>query len=468
MKSTDFYLGIDLGGTKIHAVLATPAGQVLERVRVPTEYQASTGAITNQIKDAARSLLEKVTAKTSGRLLAAGLLVPGPIDFQKNIVDTAPNLPIGGADFCTPLNEEFDIPVFLNNDVDGSILGEYFYGPSQNVQTTVGIYPGTGIGGGIVISGAVYRGKRFSAAEIGHILVKRNGPLCGCKTKGCLEAVASRTAIERVIRKEIEKGRESEITSILKDGERIKSRALARALAKKDPLVCQVVRKASEYLGMASVTLRHILDPELIIFGGGLIEACGTFMLPIIQEEINASPHFQRHPLRLAMATLGDDSGVLGAIATARTEADKLNLLSEEERARQYDSLPWYPQVSTKGDDALGKKESSQGSNWMVLASGEASPLRRESQTPLVNLAALKQSHLRKIVEGGPHEIVIALPDATPETLDTQADAFPEELRTELDWLMIRLTILPAQQACDHFNQLQCRRAFVLIEKGEK
>ena len=167
MKSTDFYLGIDLGGTKIHAVLATPAGQVLERVRVPTEYQASTGAITNQIKDAARSLLEKVTAKTSGRLLAAGLLVPGPIDFQKNIVDTAPNLPIGGADFCTPLNEEFDIPVFLNNDVDGSILGEYFYGPSQNVQTTVGIYPGTGIGGGIVISGAVYRGKRFSAAEIG-------------------------------------------------------------------------------------------------------------------------------------------------------------------------------------------------------------------------------------------------------------------------------------------------------------
>ncbi|MGD8794118.1 MAG: ROK family protein, partial [Anaerolineae bacterium] len=191
----------------------------------------------------------------------------------------------------------------------------------RGTQDMVGIFVGTGVGGGLILDGKLRHGHRFAAAEVGHMVVAADGPVCGCGRRGCLEAVASRTAIERDIRNGLAAGRESLIPKLTKGGKkRLTSGVLAKALRKGDPLVTEVMRRAQWYLGLLTASVVNLIDPEMVVLGGGVVEALDEeFLAPI---RTTARQHFIQQTgadeVRIVAAELGDHAGVLGAAVLAR------------------------------------------------------------------------------------------------------------------------------------------------------
>ncbi|MCD4684382.1 MAG: ROK family protein [Anaerolineae bacterium] len=182
------------------------------------------------------------------------------------------------------------------------------------------MFPGTGIGGGIVLDGRLHRGARNAAAEIGHMVMQIDGPLCGCGRRGCIEALSARTAIDRDIWGEVRGGRDSVITELVGAGGRITSGTIARALEANDPVVVDVMERASYHLGVFTAALVNALDPECIVYGGGLVEACADFMLPIIRE---ATYRYLIRPvypddLPILEAALGDNANIIGSAMLAQ------------------------------------------------------------------------------------------------------------------------------------------------------
>jgi glucokinase len=207
--------------------------------------------------------------------------------------------------------------VRLGNDVNLGLLAERCFGAARGIDDALGVFVGTGVGGSVLAGGRLLLGQQGAAAELGHMVMDPDGPLCSCGNRGCLEAYAGRWAIERDIRLAVRRG-EKTILKKLTDGrlKMIKSRLLRKALKRNDRLTERVMRSASLALGHACVSLRHIFDPKVIIFGGGVIGACGGFMLPLIARCLRQDPFFRRlKPCRLVISELGDDAVLLGAAA---------------------------------------------------------------------------------------------------------------------------------------------------------
>ena len=217
-------------------------------------------------------------------LTAIGVAVPGVVDPETARVVVTPNMNLTGVALGSYLEARFKVPVVLGNDCNLGALGEAWLGSSRQASSAIAILVGTGIGSGIVRKGKLWRGARESAGEIGHIVMQIGGPKCGCGNQGCLEALASRTAIERDLRQAVAAGRKTALSSLLQgDLSLIRSSTLRKALESEDELVTEVMRRASEVLGYACLTVRHLLDPEVIVLGGGVVEACSQFMLPIVE-----------------------------------------------------------------------------------------------------------------------------------------------------------------------------------------
>jgi glucokinase len=205
--------------------------------------------------------------------------------------------------------------VVLINDVNAGLLGEAWLGAARGLSHVVGIFPGTGVGGAVISDGKLLLGAQGAAAELGHMIVSLDGPRCHCGNRGCLESLTSRWAIERDIQLAVKSGRETVITK-LNDGklDMIKSRILKEALSKDDAVVKAIMTKVAMVLGRAVVSLNHAFNPQAIIFGGGVIKACGDFILPIVIKEVNADPFFKKfNKCRILSSSLGDDAAILGA-----------------------------------------------------------------------------------------------------------------------------------------------------------
>ena len=182
------------------------------------------------------------------------------------------------------MTARFKTPIIIGNDGNFGALGETWLGSARNAKSALYICVGTGIGAGLVQRGKLWRGDRESAGEIGHMIMQLGGPKCGCGGHGCFEALASRTAIERDLREAISGGRKSVLLELAGgDLSVIRSGMIRKALDVEDELVCKVMRRAAEVLGYACVNVRHLIDPEAIVFGGGVIEACSDFIMPIIE-----------------------------------------------------------------------------------------------------------------------------------------------------------------------------------------
>ena len=339
-KTKSLYLGVDVGGTKILGVVATASGGVVVREKAAMPRDVPAEEILSAIAEVATALLAK--KKLGSRTVRAmGVAVAGVVDPDSGTVVFSPNTCLTGAVLGPFLEKKLGLPVVVGNDVNFGTLGEYWFGSVGNTKSVVGLFPGTGVGGGIIIEGKLIRGRREFGGEIGHMIMDLDGPVCACGERGCLEAIASRTAIERDLRAAMKAGRKTILTELLKKKNAvIKSGVLRRALEAKDPLVVGVMRKASEVLGKACLNIRHIFDPDAILLGGGLIEACAEFILPIMNKVLAADTLAGATPgAPLLVARLGEDAVALGAVAAALESA---GLSRKKARGR---ALPAYPEV---------------------------------------------------------------------------------------------------------------------------
>lgn len=317
-------VGIDLGGTKILAAVVTEEGTIIGRAKKRTRAEKGAMEVLERICATIRSAIES-SGVSQSEIAAIGIGSPGPLDPESGIVVVAPNLGWKNVNVKAALEGEFQIPTFVENDVNAGTLGEYHLGAGRGVSDLVGIFVGTGIGSGIIINHQLYRGFNKTAGEIGHMIIVENGPLCGCGNRGCLEALASRPAMRKSILSEIEAGKKSLITKLVgKNPTQIKSQYFAECLAQGDKVVTEALKKGTRYLGIGIAGIINFLNPEMIILGGGVVEAMKDFYLAEVSNTVSefAFPHAARG-IRIVPAQLGDDAGILGASVMARLQLKK-------------------------------------------------------------------------------------------------------------------------------------------------
>jgi glucokinase len=323
-KTADGYtLGIDLGGTKILAGVVDAAGNVKATGKKTTNAQGGPESVIKRVQKACDDAMEKAGI-TLEQVQAIGIGVPGPVDSEKGIVRSAANLPGWvNIELAKELKKWRNVPVALSNDVRVACVGEHRAGIGKGCKNLITIFVGTGIGGGIVINDQIYTGSRWSAAEIGHMILMPDGPYpAGTGVRGGVETLASRTAIDRDLRAGIAAGIvKTNLPKLMEEkGGAITSSVLKAAVDEGDPLTISVLQRAAYYLGLHAATLINAFDPEMLIYGGGVIEGLGEWLLKLIRPVAyaNAVNKFEINKIKIVEAKLGERAGVIGAALLAR------------------------------------------------------------------------------------------------------------------------------------------------------
>ncbi len=317
--SQDYWIGFDLGGTKMLAIVFDDKFNQCGKARKKTKGNEGMEAGLKRINATIEEAIEDAGINAS-QVKGLGIGCPGPLDLEKKSIRSAPNLGWKNAPVGKSIERKFGFPVAVANDVDAGVFGEYKFGAGKGARCVVGIFPGTGIGGGCVYEGKLFLGGNCSCMEIGHIPVLPGGPIDGAGNHGSLESVAARLSVAGQCALAAYRGQAPHLLEKAgTDISDIRSGAISYAIEKGDKAVIEIVEDACEYLAMAVVTMVHLLAPDVIVFGGGMIEAMEDTMLPIIkkraQKRILPS---MREVYRLVPAKLGDDAGVMGAAALAK------------------------------------------------------------------------------------------------------------------------------------------------------
>lgn len=308
-----YSIGIDLGGTKILiALVDRNTGEVLEHVKKKTKKDKGPKNIIRKMLEGIEELIE-MSGKTFDEISSIGVGAAGQIDRKNGVIIAAANLDCYDLNLKKILTEKFDIPVYVGNDVEIATIGEQKFGAGKDCNDFVCVFVGTGVGSAIVKDGKIIIGATGTAGEIGHIIVDLNGRQCSCGAHGCLEAYASRSAIERRIEGALKKGRKSCILDYLETGKSITSSMIQKSIEREDELVLQCVTEASEYLSGGIASIINFINPELIILGGGLIEAVDYFYQKTIKKAKAKSLPVPAEKIQFKKAMLGDYSGVIGA-----------------------------------------------------------------------------------------------------------------------------------------------------------
>lgn len=311
-------IGIDLGGTKILAAVVAPGGKIRGRAKTKTRRESGPAAVIARMVDCARKALHDAGLRESD-VAAIGVGAPGPLDPDTGVILDTPNLGWKRVPLAQKLKRAFQIPVFIDNDVNVGTLGEFLYGAARGSRHAVGVFVGTGIGGGVILDGKIYHGFNKNAGEVGHMVLLADGPRCGCGRKGCYEALASRTAIMRDIVHQARAGKGQRRTRELFLGKKpVSSNDLRKCVKRGDAMVIRTLGRAARYLGIGLGSLINLFSPEIIVLGGGVPEALGVAFLERTRTYAlrYALPKAGQR-VRIVRAALGDDAGVLGAAAMA-------------------------------------------------------------------------------------------------------------------------------------------------------
>lgn len=306
-----------MGGTKILSSVLNSKQGIVSKVKKATDVHEGQ---ETYIKKLAEIIFE--TAKSADlkmeQIKAVCLGVPGAVNPITGIIGVAPNLGIKNYNIKEELQKEIPVPVLIENDVNLAALGINKFGIAKDAKNILVVYIGTGIGGALVFDKKLYRGTNFYAGEIGHMLVDKNGPVCGCGKKGCLEAIASRSAIVKNIEKDIKAKKQTKITKLVPKGKQIKSKALANAVKLNDRITIKHVTQACKVIGTELANITNLLNVDLIVLGGGLVEALDKFVLPIIKKsyKLNALKDSAKGTA-IKATKLGEDAALLGGIVLA-------------------------------------------------------------------------------------------------------------------------------------------------------
>lgn len=310
------FIGIDVGGTNISAALVTYQGVILSRRKYPTPRKATPKEILFSINSIVKEILKEI-GEEQKNLEGIGIGIPGIVDPQTGEIVVTPNIDMGGLFLAGELEERFHVKVAVGNDVNLGLLGEDWLGAARDAKNVVGLFLGTGLGGGIIVDGKLYTGNRGFGAELGHMIIDINGPMCTCGNKGCIEAMVGRWAIERDIQKAVKNGQKTILTELAGGNlNQIKSKILRKALKQADPLVTEIMTRVSEVFGKGCLSLLHTFDPEVFVLGGGVIEACGDFIIPRVKKILKKDPFMKYNDdFQVVQSVLGDDAITLGAVA---------------------------------------------------------------------------------------------------------------------------------------------------------
>lgn len=312
----DLYLGIDLGGTTIKAAVIDASGAVVGRAVRNTPAKEGVDAVTSAMADAARNAMGDAGVET---VAAAGIGAPGPMNWQSGIVYEPPNL-AGWRDvpLADLMRDNLGIPCFVDNDANVACYGEFCHGAGRDVDSLCMLTLGTGVGGGIVLFGKLLRGIDGTAAEIGHMTVQRDGRLCGCGALGCLEAYASVTGMLRTAREGLDQGEASSLRDREADGETLTGKMVSEEALKGDVFARWVVEETGTWIGIGVANLINLLNPEMIVLGGGMISA-GDMLIDTVRATAKRNAFdVPAERAKIVVAELGNDAGVIGAAAAAR------------------------------------------------------------------------------------------------------------------------------------------------------
>lgn len=286
-------------------------GEVLLRKKQKVGDRRDNETATKAIGDLVEEIAEEISETVSG----IGVAVPGPIDFKSGTILRTPNLGLQDLPLRELLSERFSVPVFLENDVNAGVYGEYRAGAAKGYSHVVGLFPGTGFGGGLILDGRLYRGATGGAGEIGHMTVNIGGSRCNCGNFGCLEAMAARPAVAKDLAGAALAG---DAPTVLEEAGSdigaIRSGTILRALENGDPAAGPIVDQMAFYLGVGMANCVNIFDPEIIVVGGGVVEKLGKTLLGPAEATMRerALPRLIEH-VTVAVAVLGDDATALGA-----------------------------------------------------------------------------------------------------------------------------------------------------------
>lgn len=315
------FAGIDIGGTKISVVVATKEGKVLGRGRRKSRPERGFSGMMDRVVETLEEACQSASVERT-TLTAAGVGAPSPI-LPDGTAVSAVNLGWRKAPLKKALEERLSLPVFAENDCNVGTFGEYVWGKKRKDSTLVGLFMGTGLGGGVVMGGRIVSGDNFLAGEIGHMTVQPQGRPCGCGKRGCLEAYASKTGLAYDFKEAILLEKKASILPSLLDDEgydNVKSSILKKAWDEGDAVVQAALKQAARFLGMAAGNLVTLLGPRALVLGGGVFEALGKELLPLVRKEAaeHAFPRASLDDTSIELSSLGDDAVALGAVAYAR------------------------------------------------------------------------------------------------------------------------------------------------------
>lgn len=306
-------LAVDLGGTHLRAALVDSTGKILAHVKSETPKESTADCVVRALVKAERQCSSEANA-AHATVIAASVVVPGTVDKANAIVVQAPNLPcLNHFGLKLALENEFGSPVFLENDANAAAMGEMWLGAARGYQNVICITLGTGVGGGIFMDGRLWRGADGSAGEIGHTAVDPfSGLLCKCGNEGCLEMLASATAIVRMANENLPRFPQS-----ILHGQEITARRVYEAGLESDELALTVFERVGTYLGIGVANLINLLNPEIIVIGGGVANGWKLFEGPMRQQVATRAFRAQRGKVKIAPAECGDNAGLLGAAKLA-------------------------------------------------------------------------------------------------------------------------------------------------------
>jgi glucokinase len=304
----------DLGGTHLRVATVGHEGNIQNRHIQPTPQTKQPAEIVRALLDAVRESQSRAAA-TGERITAVSVAVPGTVNVAEGVVVKAPNVPcLDGFRLAAALESELDWPVILENDANAAALGEMWRGAGRGRETMICVTLGTGVGGGIILEGKLWRGVDGSAAEIGHIGVDPfAGVACTCGSRGCLEVYASATAVVRMTRET----RPRYPNSMLHNTEDLTSQKIYQAGCQGDELAIEIFRRMGTYLGIGLASLINILNPEIVVIGGGLSNGWDLFEKYMHQQVLERAFPIPAGRVKILRAECGDDAGLLGAARLA-------------------------------------------------------------------------------------------------------------------------------------------------------
>lgn len=312
IKMAQNRIGIDVGGTNVKLALVSPEGKIIYSNSIPTHAEMGYEYTVSNIKEAIHVLL-KETGSSSSDIEGIGFGFPGQVDYKSGIVRLAPNIP-GWVDvpIAKLIEDEFNIPTRVDNDVRCAALGELNFGAGQGCENLICITVGTGIGSGLIVNGKLVRGASNAAGEIGHIkLQMKDGPICGCGDTGCLEAFASGPAIVAMAENYIAGGKSTKYRELANPD--ITPYIVYEAAKAGDPVAKRIFTIMGEYIGIGLSSVINLLNPEKVIIGGG-VAASGEFLMGSIKETVKKrAMKIAGETVEIVPAQLGNTAGVIGA-----------------------------------------------------------------------------------------------------------------------------------------------------------